>query len=106
MEVRLMYTTRTSAKLKAVIRTAVTVTVVGCGAAVGTVSWGQAGADAARDYPSRPIRLIVPFPPGTATDITARTIAQELTQALGQQVVADNRGGAGGRLGAELASRM
>ena len=100
-----MYMRRTSVKLKAVMRMAVTATVVGCGAAVGTVCWGQAGTDAASGYPSRPIRLIVQFPPGTATDITGRVFAQKLTEAWGQQVVVENRGGAGGRLGTEIASR-
>src|ERR1043166_1143805 len=100
-----MYMKRMSVKLQAALRLAVTVTVAGSSAALATACWGQASTDAARGYPSRPIRLIVPFPPGPATDITARTIAQELAKTFGQQIIADNRGGAGGRLGAELASR-
>jgi tripartite-type tricarboxylate transporter receptor subunit TctC len=57
---------------------------------------------ASAEYPSRPIRIIVPFTPGGSTDILARMIGQKLTQAWGQQVVADNRPGANGVLAAEL----
>src|SRR3954466_4951888 len=56
-------------------------------------------------YPSRPLRFIVPFPPGGSTDIYARIIGPRLADALKQQVVVDNRAGAGGALGAELAAR-
>jgi tripartite-type tricarboxylate transporter receptor subunit TctC len=58
----------------------------------------------AADYPTRPIRMIVPFPPGGGNDLLARSISQPLAQAIGQSVVVDNRGGAGGQIGAELAA--
>ncbi|MDW3686912.1 tripartite tricarboxylate transporter substrate binding protein [Cupriavidus sp. CV2] len=58
----------------------------------------------ADDYPSRPIKLIVPFPPGGGNDNVARPIAQKLSDALGQQVIIDNRPGAGTMIGAEAAA--
>jgi len=66
---------------------------------------GALAQPAPSDYPSRPLRYIVPFPPGGATDIFARIVADALTDRLGQQVVVDNRGGAGGLLGAQIAAR-
>ena len=56
-------------------------------------------------WPSRPVRLILPFPPGGGTDILGRLIAERLTAGLGQPVVTENRGGAGGNVGAEAAAR-
>jgi tripartite-type tricarboxylate transporter receptor subunit TctC len=60
---------------------------------------------AAAKYPERPLRYIVPFPPGGSTDIVARVVAAGLTESLGEQVVIDNRAGAGGTVGAEIAAR-
>ncbi|RPI44464.1 MAG: tripartite tricarboxylate transporter substrate binding protein [Betaproteobacteria bacterium] len=59
----------------------------------------------AQAYPSKPIRFIVPWPPGGGADIMSRLINQQLGDALGQQVVIDNRGGAAGNIGAELAAK-
>ena len=59
----------------------------------------------AQNYPTRPIRFIVPFPPGGGNDVMARVIGQKLTDAFGQQVVIDNRGGAAGNIGTEIAAR-
>jgi tripartite-type tricarboxylate transporter receptor subunit TctC len=59
----------------------------------------------AQAYPSKPIRFIVPWTPGSGTDLMARAFAQELTKAIGQQVVVDSRGGAGATIGAELAAK-
>ena len=60
---------------------------------------------AAQAYPSKPLRMIIPFPPGGATDIGGRFIAQKLGEALGQQAIPDNRGGANGTIGLELAAK-
>jgi tripartite-type tricarboxylate transporter receptor subunit TctC len=61
-------------------------------------------AQPADNYPSKPIHLILPFPPGGGTDILGRVIAERLTTQLGQPVVIENRGGAGGNVGAEAAA--
>ncbi len=59
---------------------------------------------AAESYPTKPVRLIVPFPPGGSNDIVGRLVGSELGKRLGQQVVIDNRGGAGGMIGSEIAA--
>jgi len=59
----------------------------------------------ADDYPSKPIRIIVPFPPGGTTDIMARLVGQKLTEAWKQQVVVDNRAGAGGLIGTDIVAK-
>jgi tripartite-type tricarboxylate transporter receptor subunit TctC len=58
-----------------------------------------------QEYPARPIRLIVPFPPGGTVDITARIIQAKLSESLGQPIVIENRGGAGGSVGTEAAAK-
>jgi len=63
-----------------------------------------AGSGAAQDYPTKPVRLIIPFPPGGSNDVVGRMIATQLGERLGKQVVVDNRGGAGGVLGTEVAA--
>src|ERR687884_236858 len=57
------------------------------------------GAASAQTYPTHPVRLVVPFPPGAASDFLARVLGQKLVEAWGQQVVVDNRPGAGGLIG-------
>ena len=61
-------------------------------------------AAAQQDYPNRPIRLIIPFPAGGSNDIVGRAIAQQMGDRLGKQVIVDNRTGAGGVIGTELAA--
>ena len=69
----------------------------------GLLCWfALSAAAAAQDYPNRPVRLVVPFPPGGINDIVGRVIAQHLGERLGKQVIVDNRGGAGGVVGSEI----
>ena len=68
--------------------------------AIGSVTTAQA-----QTYPAKTIRLIVPFAPGGNTDIIARIVSPRMSEALGQQVVVDNRGGAGSIIGTEIAAR-
>ncbi|HSW16380.1 MAG TPA: tripartite tricarboxylate transporter substrate binding protein [Ramlibacter sp.] len=62
-------------------------------------AWAQSG------WPTKPVRIVVPFAPGGTTDILARAMAPELSKAFGQQFIVDNRGGAGGNVGAELVAK-
>jgi tripartite-type tricarboxylate transporter receptor subunit TctC len=59
----------------------------------------------AQEYPTKPVRLIIPFPPGGSNDIVGRMIAAQLSERLGKQVVPDNHGGAGGLIGTDLAAK-
>jgi tripartite-type tricarboxylate transporter receptor subunit TctC len=63
------------------------------------------GPAAAQDYPDKPVRLVVPYPPGGATDVIGRVVAQKLGEALGTSVVVDNRAGAAGSIGAGLVAK-
>ena len=66
--------------------------------AVPTLAWGQA-------YPTKPIRIVLPFGPGGVADITTRTIAPKLTESLGQQIIVDNKPGAGGIIASEAVAK-
>jgi len=81
------------------MKTAIKLGIVAC-----TITLATPAALAA-EYPTRPVRVIVPFGAGSATDVVARTIGQNLAEALGQAMVIDNRAGANGTIGAELAAK-
>jgi len=74
-------------------------------AAVASLSMLPAAVSAQSNYPNRPIRFVVPYPPGGGTDFTAREVGQQLSEALGQSVVIDNRPGAGATLGHGIAAK-
>jgi tripartite-type tricarboxylate transporter receptor subunit TctC len=75
------------------------------GGAVALPLVGTGGQAMAQSYPAKPVRLVVPFPPGGTTDIVARLIGEKLTAQLGQPFVIDNRAGAGGNVGAEMVAK-
>ena len=69
------------------------------------MAWGEAGAQGAAQYPSKPIRIIVPYTAGGSADFMARMVGQKLTEAWKEQVLVENRGGAGGNLGFDVAAK-
>ncbi|WP_239024249.1 Bug family tripartite tricarboxylate transporter substrate binding protein [Ramlibacter humi] len=74
-------------------------------AAAVTPSWAQTAAPAGQGYPNKPIRLVVPFPAGGATDIFARQVSKKLGERLGGNIVVDNKPGAGGAIGSDIAAK-
>ncbi len=66
---------------------------------------GAGAASAQQDFPNRPMRMIVPWPPGQAADLVGRVMAQKMGEVLGQQIVIDNRAGAGGMIGTDVAAK-
>ena len=74
-------------------------------AAAAAVAVGVSAAARAEDYPTKPIKLVVPFPPGAGTDATARIVAEKLTDILRQTVVVDNIAGANGLVGTRTVAR-
>lgn len=84
----------TSRNLKRALMAAITLCTLAVGAA-----WSQSG------YPAKPVRWIVPWPPGGGADTLTRILSPKLSEALGQQIIVDNRGGAAGNIGAELTAK-
>src|SRR5215470_13212775 len=69
---------------------------------IALIALGLAGAASAQSYPTRPIKVIVPYPPGDAADILSRLIGPKVSERLGQQMVVENRPGASGQIGMEV----
>lgn len=82
-----------------------TAIALGCAALSAFAALSTPLAQAAGDYPNKPIKMVVPYPPGGPTDIVARVVAQKLSERLGQSIIIDNRPGAGANLGAEAVAR-
>src|SRR5215213_6636168 len=84
------------------VPTSVKIVAVCCTTVCFASALHAAQSDSAADYPTKPIRFVVPFAPGAGTDTTARTIGQKLGEKWGQQAVVENRTGAGGAIGVEV----
>src|SRR3990172_1014376 len=96
-----------SAIIAPLVRAALCIAITGLGIAAPAQAQAasRAPASAATGYPEKPVRFVLGFPAGGGSDILARVIGQKLADALGQQVVIDNRPGAGGNIAAEIAAR-
>ena len=79
--------------------------ILGALLSVAAAGTGARSAGAQDRYPSKPIRLVIPFPPGGGADAVARPLAPLMTESLGQPIVIDNRGGANGNIAAEIVSK-
>ena len=89
-----------------IISKPLSVIAVALAACLPPAAWAQGKPPAGKEtYPSRPVRMIAPFPAGGPTDIVARTIARQLSDAWGQQVIVDNRGGANGVIAQDIAAK-
>jgi tripartite-type tricarboxylate transporter receptor subunit TctC len=73
--------------------------------ALAALALAAAGTAHAQSYPAKPVRMVIPYPPGGATDVIGRVIANRLSETLGQQVVVDNRAGAAGNIGADMVAK-
>src|SRR3954468_6146093 len=71
----------------------------------GLLAFTALSGASAQDYPNKPVRIVVPYPPGGPTDVIVRVIGNRLTESLGQQVVIENKAGASGMIGADLVSK-
>ena len=76
-----------------------------CAAFISLPAFAQSNAAAIKNYPDKPIKLVIPFPPGGATDVIGRIMAQELSKTLNQQVVPDNKAGDSGNIGADMVAK-
>ncbi|MGA0024439.1 MAG: tripartite tricarboxylate transporter substrate binding protein [Burkholderiales bacterium] len=87
--------------MRQIARRSIGVLAAACLAATAAAGWA---ADAAKDFPNKPVRLIAPFTPGAGTDTTARMLAKQMGEQWGQQVIVDNRTGAAGAIGVSIAN--
>lgn len=76
-----------------------------CSSLISTPLLAQTSSAASKNYPEKPIKLVIPYPPGGATDVIGRIMAQELSKSLNQQVVPDNRAGDSGNIGADMVAK-